>query len=158
MRATSRRAEGMQVSLANDPDVARDAVFKREFDFVDHDQGHRLLLQDDEWTAGGQTIGDDLFTLGCIDQFVERIDMCACARQQKGERHACAVVARTHAHTARNRWLSRPPIRNANGMMNAIIAAAIFQPCSLMIIITLAMQGTNRVIVTMPTTAWMADN
>jgi hypothetical protein len=47
--------------------------------------------------------------------------------------------------------LSKPPIRNARGITSPMIAREVRQPRSLAIISTLAMHGTNRVIVTMAT-------
>lgn len=83
--------------------MACHTVLEGKFDFVDHDEGHRPLLQYDEWTPRSESVGNDLFALSGIDHLVELIDMRACARQQKGKRHACAVVVRAHIHTARNR-------------------------------------------------------
>ena len=49
--------------------------------------------------------------------------------------------------------MNRPPIRKAKGTIMPSMAMAVFRPCSLTIIIRLAKQGMNRVMVIMPTTA-----
>lgn len=54
--------------------MAGDAGFEREFDFVDHHDRHRVLLQHGHLASDGQTVGDQLLALRRRDRLVEGIE------------------------------------------------------------------------------------
>ena len=140
------------ISILFYPDVMRYAVFQCQFHVFAEDDRHRALLEDGERLLGGKAVGKQLFALQGVDFFAEFDEPYALAGGGAGEADAFGV--RSHGRlTRRRKWLIRPPMKKADGMMSASIRVAVRNPCSLMIIMTLAMQGTKRVSVTMPTTA-----
>ena len=138
------------------PDVACDRVFQGEFHFVGENDCHWPLLQHANRSRFGQTIGSQLFALQRVDFVAKASESNLLTRPDESEGQAGGMrIFRAHLYnqTARNAMLNRPPIKKASGTMTATMASAVLAPCSLTIIIRLAKQGMNRVMVIMPTTA-----
>jgi len=127
-------------------------MFKRQFDLVSQNDGHRSLLQQPDAAPDGQTVGSQLLALERVDFVAQRGEADFGAGRDEGKGQA-DFVGGAHDQTARRIRLNRPPMKKAKGTMTATMPSATLLPCSLTIIIRLAKQGMNNVIVIMPTTA-----
>ena len=131
-------------------------MFQRQFHFIGEDDRHWSLLQHADRAGFGQAVGSQLFALQRVDFITKSSQTDLLAGWDESQRQARSVVVfRFHvpAQSACSAMLNRPPIKKANGTMTATMTSAVFVPCSLTIIIKLAKQGMNRVMVIMPTTA-----
>ena len=129
-------------------------MFQRQFNLFGEDYCHRALLQHLDRAIFGQPVGDQLLTLERINLFTQAGQAHCFAGGDKGKGQAGFVFGRhLQTQSARSTILNRPPIKKARGTITATMASATLAPCSLTIIIKLAKQGMNRVIVIMPTTA-----
>ena len=129
-------------------------MFQRQFNLFGEDYCHRALLQHLDRAVFSQPVGDQLLALERINFFTQAFQAYRCAGGDKGKWQAGFVFGgHLQIHSARSTILNRPPIKKASGTITATMASATLAPCSLIIIIKLAKQGMNRVMVIMPTTA-----
>ena len=140
------------------PDIACDRVFQRQFNFIGKNHRHWPLLQHPQQARFGQPVSDQLLPLQGVDFIAEFGQANLLAGRDEGEGQAGRmgfIVFGVHVQDqiACNTMLNRPPIRKAKGTITATMARATLLPCSLTIIIRLAKQGMNSVMVIMPTTA-----
>ena len=138
--------------------MARDAMFERQLNFLGQDDGHWSLLQNSQWTGFGQTVSGELLALQWIDFIAEGCQSDVCAGRDEGQWQAgrgrvVCFWRHVQDQIMRSTMLNRPPMKKAKGTITATMASATFVPCSLTIIIRLAKQGMNNVMVIMPTTA-----
>lgn len=129
-------------------------MFQRQFNLFGEDYCHRALLQHLDRAIFGQPVGDQLLTLERINFIAKAGQAHRFAGGDEGKGQAGFVFGRhLQTQSARSTILNRPPIKKARGTITATMASATLAPCSLIIIIKLAKQGMNRVMVIMPTTA-----
>ena len=124
---------------------ARDRRLERELGVVADDDRERPLLRHFEPARERETVREEPIAHARIDRRVESDELYGLARRNLGE------PALDHP-AALKTMFAMPPTMNAVGMISASISIATHRPCSFTIIITLAMHGTNSVIVTIPTT------
>src|SRR6266536_5277996 len=144
-RGRSARAALRRLGFASHVHPARDDRLERELGVIADDDRERRLLHHVEPLRGREPVREQPIAQHRVDRRIEADELDVFAGRDVGE------ASIDHA-SARRTQFAAPPTANAVGMISASISAAVRKPCSFTMIITLAMQGTNSVIVTMPTT------